>query len=310
MSSPQDALRASLNVLRRVPPSGITTHLSALCALRPDLTEELLQRVDQPLTWKVCSNTKRKYVCSDYNRDGDSYRSPWSNAYEPPLADGITPPEGLRTMEVAANELLDMYRELYYAEGGGASCSSAYFWESGGRGFASCWLVHKEMRGSGGVWDAIHVLDVSPASGASEKDASGRPQYNYKLTTTVMLFLASSKPAAHGSMELGGNLTRQSTACLPVSAERGHVQNMGGMVEAMEGEVRAALDALYVSKTREVVASLRPRGGGMMAVGMVGMNPGAGSGGAGSGGGGAFVSDLSAAIHKRGAGGAGGAGTA
>ena len=31
------------------------------------------------------------YLLCDYNRDGDSYRSPWSNTYEPPLEDGAMP---------------------------------------------------------------------------------------------------------------------------------------------------------------------------------------------------------------------------
>lgn len=46
--------------------------------------------------------TGRKYLLCDYNRDGDSYRSPWSNAYEPPIEgdDGFQPSPALRAMEV------------------------------------------------------------------------------------------------------------------------------------------------------------------------------------------------------------------
>jgi hypothetical protein len=42
-------------------------------------------------------------------------RSPWSNEYDPPLEDGTAPTPKLRTLEIAANEAFDAYRELYVA---------------------------------------------------------------------------------------------------------------------------------------------------------------------------------------------------
>merc|ERR1719431_2305231 len=45
----------------------------------------------------------KDYLLCDYNRDGDSYRSPWSNQYEPPLDDGAMPSERLRRLEIDAN---------------------------------------------------------------------------------------------------------------------------------------------------------------------------------------------------------------
>ncbi len=74
----------------------------------------------------------------DYNRDGDSYRSPWSNKYNPP-SDGFTPSPKLRALEVEANELFDAYRELYF-EGG---TSSVYLWDLETSGFAGCFLIKK-----------------------------------------------------------------------------------------------------------------------------------------------------------------------
>ena len=66
-------------------------------------------------------------------------RSPWSNAYFPPIDDGFLPSEKLRALEVEANTLFDAYRELYY-EGG---VSSAYLWDLDNGGFAGCFLVKK-----------------------------------------------------------------------------------------------------------------------------------------------------------------------
>ena len=90
----------------------------------------------------------RMYLLCDYNRDGDSYRSPWSNKYSPPLDDDVFyPSDSLRALEVEANELFDIYRDLYY-EGGGTS--SVYLWDLD-NGFAGCFAIKKggsdDMRG-------------------------------------------------------------------------------------------------------------------------------------------------------------------
>lgn len=78
----------------------------------PDLAEDLLSSVDQPLEVKRCKSTGKDYLACDYNRDGDSYRSPWSNEYDPPLADGAVPSDKIRKMEVVANDAFDIYRDL------------------------------------------------------------------------------------------------------------------------------------------------------------------------------------------------------
>ena len=51
----------------------------------------------------------------DYNRDGDSWRSPWSNEFEPAIEDdeeGSKPSDRVRKMEVRMGEGVDVYREL------------------------------------------------------------------------------------------------------------------------------------------------------------------------------------------------------
>ena len=110
-----DPFDAALDLLRRLPPSKTAQNVTALTQIAPDLTEELLESVDVPLTVKRCSKTKREFLCCDYNRDGDSYRSPWSNEFEPPLDDGegVVPSERVRKMEMRANEAIDVYRDLY-----------------------------------------------------------------------------------------------------------------------------------------------------------------------------------------------------
>jgi capping protein (actin filament) muscle Z-line, beta len=108
------SLDASLDLLRRLPPSKTAHNLQLLQSLLPeDITVELLQSIDQPLSTRICSKTGREYLLCDYNRDGDSYRSPWSGEWEPKIDDPVVLDEGIRELEVKANDAFDSYRDLY-----------------------------------------------------------------------------------------------------------------------------------------------------------------------------------------------------
>lgn len=45
-----------------------------------------------------------------------SFSSPWSNEYDPPLADGTVPSAKLRKLEIQANDAFDTYREMFVYE--------------------------------------------------------------------------------------------------------------------------------------------------------------------------------------------------
>ena len=109
-----DTLEASLDLLRRLPPSKVSQNLDLLQSLLPeDVTTELLSSVDVPLSTRTCPKTGREYLLCDYNRDGDSYRSPWSGEWEPAIEDPILLSEGTRELEIKANDAFDSYRDLY-----------------------------------------------------------------------------------------------------------------------------------------------------------------------------------------------------
>jgi len=248
-------MNAALNIMRRMPPSKIELNLSGLVNLVPDLTDELLQRVDQPLQTAKDPENGRQYLLCDYNRDGDSYRSPWSNEYQPPIEDGFKPSASLRSLESKCNAVFDTYRQLYY-EGG---VSSAYLWDQDEEAsFAGCFLIKKEViepqrRVNQGSWDAIHVVEVIPSKGATLSKGT----FTYKLTSTVMLSMTTEKGNA-GAVILSGSLTRQAKEkTLKVSNVDEHVVILGSMIEDMEIDVRNQMDSLYIQKTREVTNSIR-----------------------------------------------------
>ncbi|XP_073511465.1 F-actin-capping protein subunit beta [Phyllobates terribilis] len=212
----------------------------------PSLCEDLLSSVDQPLKIARDKVVGKDYLLCDYNRDGDSYRSPWSNKYDPPLEDGAMPSARLRKLEVEANNAFDQYRDLYF-EGG---VSSVYLWDLD-HGFAGVILIKKAGDGSKkikGCWDSIHVVEV-------QEKSSGRTAH-YKLTSTVMLWLQTNKSGS-GTMNLGGSLTRQMEKDETVSDCSPHIANIGRLVEDMENKIRSTLNEIYFGKTKDIVNGLR-----------------------------------------------------
>ncbi|XP_071478387.1 F-actin-capping protein subunit beta-like, partial [Diadema antillarum] len=153
-------LDCALDLMRRLPPQEIEKNLSNLIDLVPDLCEELLSSIDQPLKIARDRECGKDYLLCEYNRDADSYRSPWSNKYDPPLEQGAVPEGKLKKLEEEANKIFDLYRDVYY-EGG---VSSVYLWDLGhGHGFAGVILIKKAGDGSRmikGCWDSIHVVEV------------------------------------------------------------------------------------------------------------------------------------------------------
>ncbi|KAI0199085.1 F-actin-capping protein subunit beta [Astrocystis sublimbata] len=264
-----DPFDSALDLLRRLNPKHTAQHLSSLISLAPDLTEDLLSSVDQPLAVRTCKQSGREYLLCDYNRDGDSYRSPWSNEFDPPLQDGGAggsggagaggdgddeeggapglPSEKVRKMEIKANAAFDLYRELYY-EGG---VSSVYFWNLDD-GFAGVVLLKKVSTpgtSGEGTWDSIHVFEAI--------DRARLTQYN--LTSTVILSLASDSSSL-GEMDLSGNMTRQVEIELAAENDEQQIANIGKLVEDMELKMRNLLQEVYFGKAKDVVGDLRSVG--------------------------------------------------
>mmetsp|Transcript_2775 Transcript_2775/g.4058 ORF Transcript_2775/g.4058 Transcript_2775/m.4058 type:complete len:353 (+) Transcript_2775:94-1152(+) len=299
---------AALNILQRTPPEDTEENMNACAILLSNnggggdgdggesAVEELYQRIDCPLKDAIDKSVTapnngsigRSYILSDHNRDGDCYRSPWSNEYycegeasasASASSSAFKPSRQLRQLEEMANEVFDSYRKLYYGNGsssigssdGDISVSSVYLWNKEGgslkEGFAGCFLIKKTLgeitsddgtRSQSGYWNSIHVVDVNCLSGGKAK---------YELSTTVLLSLDidchddnDNKRQSKGNKlnsKLGGSLTKQIEKIQPCPNESSHIANIGKIIEEVEIELRSNMDALYIQKTREVLNSIR-----------------------------------------------------
>nr|KAF6330340.1 hypothetical protein mMyoMyo1_012330 [Myotis myotis] len=108
------------------------------------------------------------------------------------------PSARLRKLEVAANNVFDQHRDLYFKDG----ISSAYLWDLA-HSFAGVILIKRAGDGSEnikGCWDSTHVAAV--------QEKSSGPIARCKLASMVMLWLQTSKSSS-GTMNPGGSSIRQ-----------------------------------------------------------------------------------------------------
>lgn len=192
-------LDSALSLIHRLPPQQIEKNLTNIIDLVPTVSDDLLSSVDPPLKVAHDKETGREYLLCDYNRDGESYRSPWSNIYYPPLEDGTMPSDSLRKLEIEANLAFSQYRDMYY-EGG---VSSVYLWDLDSEtGFAGVILIKKTADDNEqlkGYWDSTHVFEVQEMEDQMA---------NYKLTSTAIVCLETLK-ACSGMINTGGRLSKQ-----------------------------------------------------------------------------------------------------
>ena len=152
--------------MRRLPPMSTIKNLAAICELIQDdeVRDDVMIKSDQPLRkfWNkfvgfifylyievaMDEDEGREFLQCEYNKDGDSFRSPWTNKYYPPVEveddpdyQPIYPSQDLLEMEQKANELFWRYTKLYYD---GNFHTSVYFFDTDtANGFGSCWLIKK-----------------------------------------------------------------------------------------------------------------------------------------------------------------------
>ena len=214
-----------------------------------------------------------QFLACDHNRDGDSHRSPWSNMYFPKLEDGFCPSEHLRQLELHANEVFDIYRELYFGKSS-SSVSSVYLWDkekpSNNKnnveptGFSGAFLIQNKVDNDS-YWNSIHVVDV----GRIERRGSSS-MCQYKLTTTILISVTPSSSETTEQKEcttrISGSLIRQNVRECKISSSLDssrssigseHIVNIGKFIEDVETEMRKEMDSLYIQKTRNVVEMIR-----------------------------------------------------
>lgn len=249
----ESAANAAFSLNRKLPPQSIPANIAGILTLieEEDTQDEVAQRIDQPLEYGDDTETNLKFLKCEYNRDGDSWRSPFSNQYFPPLdaevEDAYFPSGQLLELEKGTNKVLSEYTSLYF----GDADASAYYFETTDTGFGACFLIKSHIQMAKGVessqWDSIHTFTVEEAGG----------QHTYTLVSTIFLHLAFSGDH-FGKAKIAGTSTKKTEKSYPSATEnKQHLERMGGQMEQNESWLRNEMDNLYVNKTKQIINSAR-----------------------------------------------------
>eukprot|EP00835_Amoeboradix_gromovi_P006629 NODE_820_length_3933_cov_0.227960.p2 type:complete len:193 gc:universal NODE_820_length_3933_cov_0.227960:3575-2997(-) len=184
MTSVEDnSIEHLLAIYQKLPPT--KNYLGALIDIKPELADDLLSSVDQPLQ---IFKGDVPFLLSDYNREGDLFRSPHDNKFynletKLPEKDGPIN-DKISKLEKELNSAFDTYTNLYYAT---AICS-VYVYQVEDQ--INCAILIKNTI-ENAQWDSIHVIEFTEKS-----------LVEYQLTSTIHVFLGKS------TVVLGGHIHR------------------------------------------------------------------------------------------------------
>lgn len=260
------------NLKQDLPQKSIPKYIDLVCpSLVPiDNKKNLLNIIPTPISINN-SDSLGKFINSEFNHDGESYRSPWSNQYFPINESKKRLVNELRELEIKLNKIIKMYAKLYYGED---SVSSVYIWEQGeliSSGFNVAILItnkitdeKKNIKNS--FMDSINVINIKFTKEREERK-SIRDNLNvpkskdlikvtYKITSTV-LFEMNFKNLNGG---FNGNITK-------IEEDYGYLTNyldyevhcnkIGKLLEKSENNIRVQLGEISFNKTEGIITSMR-----------------------------------------------------
>jgi capping protein beta len=200
---------------------------------------------------------KGEFIMCEQNRDGDSYRSPYSNTYFPPTDDAKYPSAPLRDLEEKLNKMFKLYIKHYYSI---STLCSVYCWELGDTladGYGVAVLIKNSLtqqkKVNTGSWDSSNLITVTFENEGAKKKAK------YNLISTVNLAM-SFEGKAVGKVCLSGTIARSSHYSKIVTDytdDEDHITNIGVLVEDMENSIRNTLDTVYLMKSKQIIDTAR-----------------------------------------------------
>ena len=202
------------------------------------------------------------FIESEYNKDGDSYRSPWSNKYFPQKESNKLLPNELRELEQRINQLIKTYLKIYYSED---AISSAYIMfqdESISNGFLCCVFIKSSVNNSEYLKDesfleSTNLISVKFMRERSDTPNKERIKVIYKAST---IFLYKLKLKNLENCEFNGT---KSCDCLKTTYINNyfdyekHLRYIGKSIEENEGNLRLKLDKIYFEKNNYICKEIR-----------------------------------------------------
>ena len=161
-----------LHLYKLLSPNNAEYNFNAISSLIYEDDENLstfTQKVEVPTT--ICKDDpKGDFLCCEFNRDGDSYRSPFSNKYFPAPEEEEEEsmkqiPEELRILEEKFNRIFKYYIKAYYSPNAICSVYCDTVDDNMEKGF----LVNVRIKNpienktkslNAGCWDSNNIIEV------------------------------------------------------------------------------------------------------------------------------------------------------
>jgi len=261
-----DKVKTCLDILRHSNPLKMEHSMQMLSMAFLDEEEELTfcGRVDLPLKVQKPAGGKKPFISCDYNRDGDSFRSPWDNEYFPPIEEEdyepLKPDEWLRNLETTMNSVVQVYRHQYFSKQG---VSNAYCWamDTGGsnqpekRKFGCCVVISKDFEAAetvgNGTWNSMHVVSCQP---------DGDSTYSYECIGSLILEIKKEDKGI-GNLSIAGSVSAmenlKNQKVHPDHRIDSHVQNIGKLIEDLESGLRRNITSQYMGKCNMIQQAIR-----------------------------------------------------
>ena len=247
-----EPIEAAYDLLRHVPPYDIEPRMYDVIRLNKDLTEDILSTTDVPLQTEMDPATSKFFIKCDYNRDGDSYRSPHSNKYYPPLEDGFMIPDELREIEIIGQKGFATYLRQYF----GGGILSVYAWpgeddDTFGVGVFVKKNLDDKLRDGTAVKGSINCTDVVEVS------RSNLYTFKYSLVSSVLLELEIDTKMGE-PMKLSGGCSDKSEKKADADNATGHLITIGQMIEGSTSGFMEKVKQIYVGKMEEILSYCKP----------------------------------------------------
>lgn len=206
--SKEDKIKACIQLIKKLPISLLDENITAISNIiyeDDDLLNEFLQKVDSRT--EISREDATGFIKCEYNRDGDSYRSPHTNRYFPASEDELRfPRNDLRELEIKLNKMFSIYSRAYYSS---TATTSVYCWELGDKiehGFAVAVVVKNivdlEKHCDSGIWDSSNVINVTFTGTNNKLEA------HYKITSSIVLQMKFHHKIC-GQINLSGTVSKQ-----------------------------------------------------------------------------------------------------
>ena len=257
-----DEKGALINLTKILPVTEADTLIQKIC---PFFIDKIYMRNiyrNFPLNFKINnSDPLGPFIESEFNKDENSFRSPWSNTYFPAKESGKRLPKELRALEEKINSIIKLYLKMYYSPDAISSAYITFTDESISNGFNCNILIQSKFNNSK-VLDPSSFLETTNIISVKFMKARDKDSNKEKIkviynTNTILLFKIKMKDS---DCEFNGTEScncNKPTYIKDYFETKTHLEYIGKSVEENEGKLRSKLDKISLGKNNFICKEIR-----------------------------------------------------